>query len=184
MKRIFLLTSLLLASVSFGCQGMGPGAGPGSGSSFQGGTEAGNPPTDGGYQGGTEAGNPPTGEHPGSTTGGENPANHELVGHCGDEGVTISEEDGKPCSGIDINSINLPPPNSNVWGILQEHDKDQDSQQKPVSLDPEVMDALSQHMGLGAAQPLNPEKENPVIKMPSGETRERLRFPFPPDPEN
>jgi hypothetical protein len=55
MKRILLLiASVLLVSGAYGCSGLGTGTGSG----FQGGTEAGNPPTDGGLFGGTEAGNP------------------------------------------------------------------------------------------------------------------------------
>src|SRR6185436_13971565 len=109
MKRIILLTCLLLASVTFGCQGVGPAGTPGSGSSFKGGTEDGNSPTDGDFFGGTEAGNPPTGEHGGTEAGNPPTGNHgggichdcpvdpPLPGHCGDEGVTWDAETNQPC---------------------------------------------------------------------------------------
>ncbi|HEX5036591.1 MAG TPA: hypothetical protein VFX30_05490, partial [bacterium] len=120
MKRILLLmASVVFVSGAYGCQGLGSGVGPGSGSSFQGGTEAGNPPTDGNLFGGTEAGNPPPGEqgtgpdgHNGQTMGNEYCSVNGTIVHCGAciDGKTA---DGKEdCTPIDIDTgIDLDPEN-------------------------------------------------------------------------
>ena len=63
-------------------------------SQIQGGSEAGNPPTDGQFIGGTEAGNPPDGDHgTGGTTGSVDPREGQI---CGEDGKTPDGQDCDP----------------------------------------------------------------------------------------
>lgn len=190
MKRILLLiASVLLVSGVYGCSGLGTGAG--SGSSFQGGTEAGNPPTDGGLFGGTEAGNPPPGEqgtdpheHNGQTAGDEYCSVNGTIVHCGSciDGKTA---DGKEdCVPVDIDAgIDIDPEHIQHLG---DHNGDGTEQRKPISIDPNIAGALGHSvvdMGVEPV-PIDKDKDKPTIKMPISGSSGRIRLPLPPDPQN
>jgi hypothetical protein len=147
-KRLFLIAaSAFLIAGAYGCSGLGTGAGPGSGSSFQGGTEAGNPPTDGGFIGGTEAGNPPTGETTGGPGGGsEDP---REGGHACDNPETPEKEGSFPCPQIEEgHKVEMLTPEQ--MGHLhdnQDHQKTDDAGIVINNMDPNTRQKINEALG-------------------------------------
>ncbi|HEX5036590.1 MAG TPA: hypothetical protein VFX30_05485 [bacterium] len=177
-KTFFQIAAVVfLIAGAYGCQGLTT---PGSG--FQGGTEAGNPPTDGGFIGGTEAGNPPTGETTGGPGGGsEDP---REGGHYCDKPDTPEKEGSFPCPQIgDEQRLEMPTPEQ--MGMLHEHQ----DQQKPDggdiilnNLDSDTRKKLNGALGdFGHSESVDSDDDEKVmIKVPPNSTR--VLNPYDPKP--
>lgn len=177
MKRLFLIAAgVFLIAGAYGCQGL---TGPGSG--FQGGTEAGNPPTDGGFIGGTEAGNPPVGETTGGPGGGsEDPREGESTCDLPD---TPEKEGRFPCPTLEGQRIEMLTPEQ--MGSL--HDKQQEQEEESgrnklrIPVDPNTLQRINGALGdFGHSEAVDSEDEKVMMKVPSNSMH--ILNPYDPKP--
>jgi hypothetical protein len=167
MKRLFLIAAgVFLIAGAYGCSGLGTGTGSG----FQGGTEAGNPPTDGGFIGGTEAGNPPTGE----TTGGKgDPDPREGSENC-DLPDTPEKEGRYPCPEFgDEHRVEMLSPEQ--MGQLHDHQDQENTANEGIHINhlPNNSQQLNGALGdFGHAESVDDDKD--VITLPPSGTMKTI----------